>query len=470
MSEVTVFMPVYNAGKYLREAVDSILEQTYKDFKFLIIDDGSVDNSRKILEEYKDKDGRIRLESNDVNKGVSYTRNRGLELCDTDLIAFMDADDIAVPERLETQVKYLKNNPGIIGVGGYAQDIDEDGKLLNGLYPRYLNPRYIKANMILENCIANGSVTMRMDVIRNNNIHYLDNHYGIEDYRFYCECLQYGMIANINMVMQKYRIVSSGLTVSNSSEKKAKRDEIIDSIHEYNFAQYGFEFSKKEKYIIKKVFREDGRTENEEELNDLYFALQSMANQAEELDIDISKEIKIMCRKQFGNQVSKAFFLWENLLNYNQKDGIKYNIDEEMAKAREMYGKDYEENTERVKGFLNYCTEKSLKVAVWGAGLKGLAFLQNADAEGNLIKMMIDKSPVKWDVKLPTGHIIKSPEAAISDNVNVILVVNSIFYGDVWNLFCENYKSVTILHLDDILTLQKPYEYFIESSNYKTKL
>ena len=93
MSEVTVFMPVYNAGKYLREAVDSILEQTYKDFKFLIIDDGSVDNSRKILEEYKDKDGRIRLESNDVNKGVSYTRNRGLELCDTDLIAFMDADE-----------------------------------------------------------------------------------------------------------------------------------------------------------------------------------------------------------------------------------------------------------------------------------------------------------------------------------------------------------------------------------------
>ena len=61
------------------------------------------------------------------------------------------------------------------------------------------------------------------------------------------------MIANINMVMQKYRIVSSGLTVSNSSEKKAKRDEIIDSIHEYNFVQYGFNFSKKEKDIIKKV-------------------------------------------------------------------------------------------------------------------------------------------------------------------------------------------------------------------------
>lgn len=101
------------------------MNQTYRDFKFIIVEDGSTDKSRGILESYTDK--RICLYYNIENKGVAYTRNMGLRLCNTELIAFMDADDIAPLNRLEREVTFLDRHKDVIGVGGIAQNVNEDG-------------------------------------------------------------------------------------------------------------------------------------------------------------------------------------------------------------------------------------------------------------------------------------------------------------------------------------------------------
>ena len=101
MARLSVLMPVYNAEKFLAEAIDSILQQSFSDFEFIIIDDCSTDSSVAIIESYKDV--RIRLYRNDSNSGISYSLNRGIELATTELIARMDADDVSYPQRMQIQ-------------------------------------------------------------------------------------------------------------------------------------------------------------------------------------------------------------------------------------------------------------------------------------------------------------------------------------------------------------------------------
>ena len=108
---VTVLMPVYNGEMYLREAIDSILHQTFTDFEFLIINDGSTDNSETIILSYDDS--RIRYEKNDSNLKLIATLNKGIELAKGKYIVRMDADDISIPDRIEKQVAFLEKNPDV---------------------------------------------------------------------------------------------------------------------------------------------------------------------------------------------------------------------------------------------------------------------------------------------------------------------------------------------------------------------
>jgi len=116
MPKVTVLMPVYNAEKYLKEAIGSILGQSFSDFEFLIINDGSTDSSVKIIKSYDDP--RIRFIANEKNLGVIPTLNKGFALAQGEFIARMDADDISLPKRLELQADFMDKHPeaGAIGL------------------------------------------------------------------------------------------------------------------------------------------------------------------------------------------------------------------------------------------------------------------------------------------------------------------------------------------------------------------
>lgn len=125
---VTVLMPVYNGEKYLREAMDSILTQTFTDFEFLIINDGSTDRSVEIIVSYNDT--RIRLVHNENNLKLVATLNKGLDLARGEYIARMDCDDISLPERLARQVAFMEAHPELGICGTWAKKIDSDGKVL----------------------------------------------------------------------------------------------------------------------------------------------------------------------------------------------------------------------------------------------------------------------------------------------------------------------------------------------------
>lgn len=133
---ISIVMPVYNGQKFLAEAIESVLNQTHRNFEFIIIDDGSSDNSAAIIKQYAEKDARVLLHQQQ-NSGLPVTLNKGIRLAKADIIARMDADDIMLPNRLERQIPFLMNHPEAAVVSCYSYHIDGKGRRIgkSGTYP-----------------------------------------------------------------------------------------------------------------------------------------------------------------------------------------------------------------------------------------------------------------------------------------------------------------------------------------------
>lgn len=132
---LAVLMPVYNGERFLAEAIESILEQSFAEFEFIVIDDGSRDRSGDIIDRYAQRDRRIRVFRQD-NRGLVETLNRGIELARAPLIARMDADDISLPRRFELQLERFRTQPKLAVVGGFVNIVDHTGRFVRlGGYP-----------------------------------------------------------------------------------------------------------------------------------------------------------------------------------------------------------------------------------------------------------------------------------------------------------------------------------------------
>lgn len=241
---VTVFIPCYNAEKFIAETIDSILNQTYQDFEILIIDDGSTDKSGDILKQYIQKDNRIRVLYNENNKGVGYTRNRGVAEAKGKYLATMDADDIALPIRLETEVDYLENHKSVGAVSGCCYFMDERGRKIGHSKKEALNVREVNARMFFENVMINSASMYRVDIVKKFNVKYKDDFHGIEDYMFWCMLLKYTRIVVLDEYFVLYRIVHNGLTGTNSRKCNLERIRCINEVHAYMLTSNGIHISK----------------------------------------------------------------------------------------------------------------------------------------------------------------------------------------------------------------------------------
>jgi glycosyltransferase involved in cell wall biosynthesis len=127
---ISVVMAAYNAASYIGPAIESILKQRFREFELLIVDDGSTDDTAAISHRYAQQDGRIRVLANDRNCGNSYTLNVAMQNAQYDWIAVQDADDVALPERLETQAACIARHPHVIAWGAGRRFINDEGRLL----------------------------------------------------------------------------------------------------------------------------------------------------------------------------------------------------------------------------------------------------------------------------------------------------------------------------------------------------
>lgn len=201
MTKLTVLMTVYNSESYLREAVRSILNQTYRDFKFLIIDNASTDISRELIRSFNDP--RIELVALSENIGQVAALNKGLDMIDTPLVARMDADDISMPRRFERQVEFMDSHP-TVGVCGTFVITFDGGKKNRYNWP--CQSPDIKVKLLFECTIAHPSVMIRKSFFDKFKLRYNEKAGHSEDWELWQRASQYFALANIPEYLLRYRI------------------------------------------------------------------------------------------------------------------------------------------------------------------------------------------------------------------------------------------------------------------------
>jgi len=200
--KVSVVMPVFNAAAYLDESIRSILNQSFQDFEFIIINDGSSDATKLIANEYEKSDGRIRAH-HVHNEGMIAALNRGCDLARGAYIARMDADDVSFAHRLQKQVDYMEKHPRT-GVVGSWICIEKNGSAAGTWCPP-TSPNVLKWTMFFGVCMAHPSVLMRRDVISRLAFYRPDAVHG-EDVDLWLRASAITEFGNVPEVLLKYRV------------------------------------------------------------------------------------------------------------------------------------------------------------------------------------------------------------------------------------------------------------------------
>lgn len=202
---ISVIMSVYNAEKYLAESIESILNQTYLNFEFIIINDKSSDKSLDIIKKYQSIDDRLVLINNDENLGLTKNLNKAIKVSKGDFIARMDADDISESNRFEKQIIFLNKNPEIGVLGTCAIDIDETGNLL-GERDVPLSHKEILNKIHKVNPICHPSVMFRKELVQDINW-YNENYKVVQDYDLWFRCAANNItLQNLKERLLRYRV------------------------------------------------------------------------------------------------------------------------------------------------------------------------------------------------------------------------------------------------------------------------
>ena len=286
MKKVSILMPMYNSEKYIKESINSILNQEYKNFELIIVDDGSIDSSIEIVKEYNDS--RIKLYENIENKGLPYTRNKLLSLATGEYIALLDSDDIALKNRIKAQVEFLEKNKNIDIVGSSAiifgkYKIEKASKVITGIDD-------IKCNLMFGNCMLNSTIMMRKEFIEKNNLLYRKECIVCQDYSFFVDAALVGNIENMNISTIKYRTGHENITKKSKTKNIKLRKNILKEIGVRSFKGNGFFLDETEYVLISKYIWE--KSEN----------IEYNYNEFNELIKILNKVIVINKDKKFLNQ------------------------------------------------------------------------------------------------------------------------------------------------------------------------
>lgn len=222
---ISVVMPVYNSEKFLNEAITSILNQTYPFFELIIVNDGSTDNSAKIISSYKDS--RIKVIKNAINKGLTKSLNRGFSAANGKYIARMDADDWSHPKRLEKQVTFMENNPdyGIVGSVFICMYEDRLPYCIGGV--RLLEHEELHIALLMGNIFAHGEVMIRKSVLDAHKLNYNEKFNPYEDYELWTRLREVTKFKVLPEVLYSYLINPEGMSGT-------RREEMYGGVEKYS--------------------------------------------------------------------------------------------------------------------------------------------------------------------------------------------------------------------------------------------
>lgn len=245
MPLVTVLMPCYNGEKYLREAIDSILNQTLSDFEFLIINDGSTDSSEEIIKSYSDP--RINYVKNEMNMRLIATLNKGIKLAKGKYLARMDADDISMPSRLQEQVAFMESHPEVVLCGTGFENFSEGQPPVVVRYSPDHNTICLKHFFQIH--LSHGTCIFRTRQIIDNNLFFNPDFSHAEDYELWSRMVDAGKLANIQNVLYRVRRHEGEVSVQYAGVQRANSLRV----RHINFQKIGVEMSEPELLLYQRI-------------------------------------------------------------------------------------------------------------------------------------------------------------------------------------------------------------------------
>jgi glycosyltransferase involved in cell wall biosynthesis len=220
--KVTVVITVYNREKYVAAAIESILAQTFSDFELLVIDDGSSDGSREVIQSFRDP--HVHLVCNETNLGIPRTRNRGIQLAHGEYLAFLDSDDWAYPERLAKQVDFLDRHPDYAAVGAWIAWMNEEGRSLRRIKRKPASPDEIAARRLFRQGIENSTSMARTAVLRSYG--HQEQFDISSDFDLWSRIAATYKLATLPEVLVRRRMHKSSITRERAHRAKGRRLDI----------------------------------------------------------------------------------------------------------------------------------------------------------------------------------------------------------------------------------------------------
>ncbi len=224
--KVSVVMCVWNGEKHLPEAISSILNQTFDDFEFIIVNDGSTDNTSNLLSIFASQDSRIRVLENSRNLGQSYSKNIAIAAARGEYIAMMDADDWCSTNRFALQVDFLDQNPEIFVLGTDYLIIREDKSGSHIMNTANL-PGLLRWDFIFHCAVCQASVMMRRCLFSQYGFQYNENQQTAADFDLWTRIIQVYKISNLNQILYYYRWHNDNISVRKSEDQRINTNDII---------------------------------------------------------------------------------------------------------------------------------------------------------------------------------------------------------------------------------------------------
>jgi len=253
-------MSVYNGEKYLKKSIDSILGQSYPNYEYIIVNDGSNDNTKSILESISDS--RIKIIHQD-NIGLTASLNKGILLSKGEYIARQDADDISLVDRLEKQVEYFENNKDYVLAGTNSYLINEINEHI-GIYQLPRTDTEIRWTILFRNPFCHSTIMIRGNILRNNQILYNEDLKTAQDFDFLYRIIKYGKTENMEIPLVEYRVHPDQMGKLYNSEQQ--KNALL--ISKMNLANIGFNLSEDEVIKLRKWAYEFPASINK---GDIYF-------------------------------------------------------------------------------------------------------------------------------------------------------------------------------------------------------
>lgn len=416
----TVIIASYNVEKYIKEAVDSILCQSYADFELFIIDDASTDKTWEIIQQFADS--RIRVFRNEKNLGQTKCLNFGIKQAQGKYVLIMDSDDIAHPDRLKVQIEYMEEHGDTVLAGAWLQCFGKQHNIIQSVQ----DYETLRARFIFDNVISNGTFIIRKEILDTYNISYNEEIRYAQDYCLAEEMSCYGKVTVIPKVLLRYRIHNSQV----SSSKRVEQWECANVTRRRILERLNVHLTREEFFLWAKFCVNDSTEVTAVNKTDIVRIIEQIKRNNAELGLYNSEKL--------GQELDRKLAIW----NFNA--GLPQ-VDEKWLLMIDVFDK-WLKYKQEGGGYDTYFKRRGYKsIAIYGLAELGKRLydeLENTDIE---VKYFMDRNSVAFYKDLVRREI----ESGVSD-VDV-LVITPMHCFDAVREQVDIAEDVKVISLQDVV-------------------